>query len=112
MLYILLSIWYSSFSLCCLSLFSLFFCQYRLFFRPRYFLSSFSVSRFAAALGFSASSFPLIPAIFSSLTPILMSVCFSSVFLSSGLFLIYRFMAEFASQKTTQLKAEASNGIQ
>ncbi len=35
-----------------------------------------------------------------------------SVFLSSGLFLIYRFMAEFASQKTTQLKAEASNGIQ
>ena len=35
-----------------------------------------------------------------------------SVFLSSGLFTIYRFMAEFASQKTTQLKVEASNGVQ
>ena len=35
-----------------------------------------------------------------------------SVFLSSGLFMIYRSMAEFASQKTTHLKAEASNGVQ
>ena len=35
-----------------------------------------------------------------------------SVLFSSGLFMIYRFMAEFSSQKTTQLKAEASNGVQ
>lgn len=35
-----------------------------------------------------------------------------SVFLSSGLFMIYRFMAGFAGQKTTQLKTEESNGIQ
>ena len=35
-----------------------------------------------------------------------------SVFLSSGLFMIYRFMAGFAGQKTTQLQTEASNGIQ
>ena len=35
-----------------------------------------------------------------------------SVLFSSGLFMIYRFMAEFASQKTTKLKAEAPNGVQ
>ena len=35
-----------------------------------------------------------------------------SVFLSSGLFMIYRFMAESACQNTTHLKVEASNGVQ
>ena len=35
-----------------------------------------------------------------------------SVFLSSGLFLIYRFMAEYTGPKKTHLKAEASNGVQ
>ena len=34
-----------------------------------------------------------------------------SVFLSSGLFLIYRFMAGFTDQKKTHLKAEVSNGV-
>ena len=35
-----------------------------------------------------------------------------SVFLSSGLFMIYRFMAEYTDQKKTHLKAEVSNGVQ
>ena len=35
-----------------------------------------------------------------------------SVFLSSGLFMIYRFTAEYTGQKKTLLKAEASNGVQ
>ena len=35
-----------------------------------------------------------------------------SVFLSSGLFMIYRSMAELAGQRTTQLKAEELNGVQ
>lgn len=35
-----------------------------------------------------------------------------SVFLSSGLFTIYRFMAEHTGQNTTHLKVEASNGVQ
>lgn len=35
-----------------------------------------------------------------------------SVFLSSGLFMIYRSMAEYACSKKTQLKPEASNGVQ
>ena len=35
-----------------------------------------------------------------------------SVFLSSGLFMIYRFMAEYTSQRKTHLKVEASNGVQ
>ena len=35
-----------------------------------------------------------------------------SVFLSSGLFLIYQFMAEYTSRKTMHLKSEASNGVQ
>ena len=35
-----------------------------------------------------------------------------SVFLSSGLFLIYRFMAEYTGPKKTHLKAETSNGVQ
>jgi membrane-associated phospholipid phosphatase len=35
-----------------------------------------------------------------------------SVLLSSGLFMIYRFMAESACQNTTHLKVEASNGVQ
>ena len=35
-----------------------------------------------------------------------------SVFFSSGLFLIYRFAAEYAGQKKTFLKVEASNGVQ
>ena len=35
-----------------------------------------------------------------------------SVFLSSGLYMIYRFMAEQAGPKRTRLKAEASNGVQ
>ena len=34
-----------------------------------------------------------------------------SVFLSSGLFLIYRFMADYTDQKKTYLKAEVSNGV-
>ena len=34
-----------------------------------------------------------------------------SVFLSSGLFMIYRFMAEYSGQKKTHLKVEASNGV-
>ena len=34
-----------------------------------------------------------------------------SVFLSSGLFLIYRFMADYTDQKKTNLKAEVSNGV-
>ena len=34
-----------------------------------------------------------------------------SVFFSSGLFLIYRFAAEYAGQKKTFLKVEASNGV-
>ena len=34
-----------------------------------------------------------------------------SVFLSSGLFMIYRFVAEYIGQKKTFLKAEASNGV-
>ena len=34
-----------------------------------------------------------------------------SVFLSSGLFMIYRFMAEYTGQKRTHLKMEASNGV-
>ena len=34
-----------------------------------------------------------------------------SVFLSSGLFMIYRFMAEYTDQKKTHLKAEVSNGV-
>lgn len=35
-----------------------------------------------------------------------------SVFLSSGLFLIYQFMAEYTSLKKITLKSEASNGVQ
>ena len=35
-----------------------------------------------------------------------------SVFLSSGLFMIYRFMAEYARQKKPYPKVEASNGVQ
>ena len=35
-----------------------------------------------------------------------------SVFLSSGLFLIYRFMAEYTGPKKTHLEAETSNGVQ
>ena len=35
-----------------------------------------------------------------------------SVFLSSGLFMIYRFMAEYTGPKKTHLKAEASYGVQ
>ena len=35
-----------------------------------------------------------------------------SVFLSSGLFMIYRFTAEYTSQRKTHLKAETSNGVQ
>lgn len=35
-----------------------------------------------------------------------------SVFLSSGLFMIYQFMAEYTSQRKTYLKVEASNGVQ
>nr|MBQ4454515.1 phosphatase PAP2 family protein [Clostridia bacterium] len=34
-----------------------------------------------------------------------------SVFLSSGLFMIYRFMADYTDQKKTYLKAEVSNGV-
>ena len=34
-----------------------------------------------------------------------------SVFFSSGLFMIYRFMAEYSGQKKTHLKVEASNGV-
>ena len=34
-----------------------------------------------------------------------------SVFFSSGLFMIYRFAAEYTGQKKTFLKAEASNGV-
>ena len=34
-----------------------------------------------------------------------------SVFLSSGLFMIYRFMAEYTDQKKTHLKAEVLNGV-
>ena len=34
-----------------------------------------------------------------------------SVFLSSGLFMIYRFMADYSDQKKTYLKAEVSNGV-
>ena len=34
-----------------------------------------------------------------------------SVFLSTGLYLIYRFMAEYAGQKKTHLKVEASDGV-
>ena len=34
-----------------------------------------------------------------------------SVFLSSGLFMIYRFMADYTDQKKTCLKAEVSNGV-
>ncbi len=34
-----------------------------------------------------------------------------SVFLSSGMFMIYRFMAEYSDQKKTHLKMEASNGV-
>ena len=34
-----------------------------------------------------------------------------SIFLSSGLFMIYRFVAEYIGQKKTFLKAEASNGV-
>ena len=34
-----------------------------------------------------------------------------SVFLSSGLFMIYRFMAEYARQKKPYPKVEASNGV-
>ena len=35
-----------------------------------------------------------------------------SVFLSSGLFRIYRFMAEYTGSKKTRRKTEASNGVQ
>ena len=34
-----------------------------------------------------------------------------SVFLSSGLFMIYLFMAEYTGQRKTHLKAEVSNGV-
>ena len=34
-----------------------------------------------------------------------------SVFLSSGLFMIYRFMADYTDQKKTYLKVEVSNGV-
>ena len=34
-----------------------------------------------------------------------------SVFLSSGLFMIYRFMVDYTDQKKTYLKAEVSNGV-
>ena len=34
-----------------------------------------------------------------------------SVFLSSGLFMIYRFMVDYTNQKKTYLKAEVSNGV-
>lgn len=34
-----------------------------------------------------------------------------SVFLSSGLFMIYRFMADYTDQKKTYLKTEVSNGV-
>ena len=34
-----------------------------------------------------------------------------SVFLSSGLFMIYRFMADYTDQKKMYLKAEVSNGV-
>ena len=34
-----------------------------------------------------------------------------SVFLSAGLFMIYRFVTEYTDQKKTFLKAEASNGV-
>ena len=34
-----------------------------------------------------------------------------SVFLSSGLFMIYRYMADYTDQKKTYLKAEVSNGV-
>ena len=34
-----------------------------------------------------------------------------SVFLSYGLYMIYRFMAEYTGQKKTHLKVEASNGV-
>ncbi len=35
-----------------------------------------------------------------------------SVFLSSGLFMIYRFMAEYTDQKKPRRQSEASNGVQ
>jgi len=35
-----------------------------------------------------------------------------SLFLSSGLFMIYWFMAEYTCQRKTRLKVEASNGVQ
>jgi undecaprenyl-diphosphatase len=35
-----------------------------------------------------------------------------SAFLSSGLYMIYRFMVTYTGQKKTNLKTEASNGVQ